>query len=49
MNIGEPMVLLIKVEDTAEGHKVNTIVSAFYNPMYLIGVSVVEVGGVELS
>ena len=36
-------------KDTAEGHKINTIVSAFYHPMYLIGVSFVEVGGMELS
>ena len=49
MNIGEPMVLLIKAKDMAKGHEVNTIVLAFYHPMYLISVSIVEVGSVELS
>ena len=49
MNIGEPMVLLIKAKDTAKGHEVNTIVLAFYHPMYLISISIVEVGDMELS
>ena len=49
MNIGEPTVLLIKAKDVVEGHKINMIVSTFYHPMYLISVSLVEVGGMELS
>jgi hypothetical protein len=40
---------LIKAKNPAEGDEVNMVVSTLRHPLYLIGVILVEVGGMELS
>jgi hypothetical protein len=48
MNIGEPTVL-IKTKDTTVGGEINTVVPTLCHLVYLIGVILVEVGGIEPS